>query len=595
VQRIEQRVGDRIEIGPFQEIGERFPDIPRTQYERSVQFISCDGTVRVGAEAIFCALAVSGAGAGLWWYRHCPGWAQICELVYGMVASHRPLMSRWTRRLIGPDLLPSRFLITRWVFLRLLGVVGLCAFLSMWVQMDGLLLRKGIAPAADLVAAVRTYADEQGWSSWHRWFEFPTLAWFSASDGALTALATIGVGASVLLILDCAPGMAIAIMWVCYLSLVQVGGVFFQFQWDALLLETLFLSLFFTPWRVYPRLSTDRDPPLVGVWLLRLLLAKLMFLSGAVKLLAHDDTWTSLRALDVHFFTQPLPNVPAYYAHQLPHVVHAAAILVTLFIELCMPLLVFGPRRLRIAFGMATMFLMTMISLTGNYGFFNVLTFSLAVVCYDDAALRRFVPRSWRRFLPTSPSPGARPSGCWKWRSRALWAIAALILLASAAHSYRRLVRKSQLGAGLIRLSAPFVSVNAYGLFQDMTLERPEIIVEGSRDGNEWHAYEFRYKPGDPARRPAFVGPHMPRLDWQMWFAALGGCRSARWFPAFEAALLEGKPEVRSLLLSDPFGDEPPRYLRTTVYDYQFAETDEPGWWRRTPQGTFCPPLSELE
>jgi hypothetical protein len=141
---------------------------------------------------------------------------------------------------------------------------------------------------------------------------------------------------------------------------------------------------------------------------------------------------------------------------------------------------------------------------------------------------------------------------------------------------------------------APLRSFNAYGLFADMTTVRPEIIVEGSDDGSAWRPYEFRWKPGDPTRRPEFVQPYMPRLDWQMWFAALQGAEHTYWFGPFVERLLAGTPAVTALLASHPFGDHPPRYVRARLYRYEFATTPERRqglWWRRELVGIYAPPV----
>ena len=144
----------------------------------------------------------------------------------------------------------------------------------------------------------------------------------------------------------------------------------------------------------------------------------------------------------------------------------------------------------------------------------------------------------------------------------------------------------------------PFDLVNSYGLFRDMTHTRPEIVIEGSNDGRSWLEYEFRWKPGDLARRPRFVEPHQPRLDWQMWFAALSrfGDERNRWFEALMRRLLEGLPPVVALLEKNPFPDAPPRYVRAILYDYHFtdakAHRETGAWWRREKLGMYCRPLS---
>jgi hypothetical protein len=150
--------------------------------------------------------------------------------------------------------------------------------------------------------------------------------------------------------------------------------------------------------------------------------------------------------------------------------------------------------------------------------------------------------------------------------------------------------------AAMFELQAPFHLVNGYGLFANMTTERPEIVIEGSDDGESWRAYEFRWKPGEPRRRPDFVEPHMPRLDWQMWFAALGSYQTSRWFLPFCRRVLEGSPDVLGLLGTDPFPAAPPRYLRATLYDYRFTNREqrrENGeWWARKPLGPYIPTVT---
>ena len=142
----------------------------------------------------------------------------------------------------------------------------------------------------------------------------------------------------------------------------------------------------------------------------------------------------------------------------------------------------------------------------------------------------------------------------------------------------------------------PFRIVNGYGLFRVMTKSRPEIILEGSADGVDWRPYEFRWKPGDVTQPPRWVAPHQPRLDWQMWFAALGTYRQNPWFVRLAGSLLENNPTVTGLLALNPFPNEPPRYIRATLYDYHFTSWDEHkvtgAWWKREKQGEYLPPIS---
>jgi lipase maturation factor 1 len=139
---------------------------------------------------------------------------------------------------------------------------------------------------------------------------------------------------------------------------------------------------------------------------------------------------------------------------------------------------------------------------------------------------------------------------------------------------------------------APLRVVNSYGLFAVMTTERPEIVVEGSVDGLDWRAYEFRDKPGDVHRAPPMVAPHQPRLDWQMWFAALGSYQQNRWFVNFMIRLLQGEPTVTRLLAYNPFPDVPPKFVRARVYQYHFTRWGSRDWWTREERGTYFPPVS---
>jgi hypothetical protein len=391
-----------------------------------------------------------------------------------------------------------------------------------------------------------------------------------------------GIVLSALLILDIAPGPALAALWASYLSLTVIGQIFMGYQWDALLLETGFLAIFFAPLQLRPRWPR-REPSRVTLWLLRWLLFRLMFSSGLVKLASGDPTWASFTALTSHYETQPLPTPLAWYAHQLPFWFQQLSALGVLVIELLVPFLIFVPlRRARLAAAAALVFLQALIALTGNYTFFNLLAVTLCVLLLDDAFLRRFVPE---RILARFPRHPIRP------RYR-LWFV---VPLAAAILTPSLTLLAAQLGVPLrslpgpavdtLRLALPFHLVGAYGLFANMTTSRPEIVVEGSDDGQNWRAYEFRYKPGDLSRPPPWVAPHQPRLDWQMWFAALGSYEQNLWFGRFLARLLEGSPEVLALLERNPFPDSPPQFVRAILYDYHFTDyaqrSADGRWWRR--------------
>ncbi len=481
--------------------------------------------------------------------------------------------------------------LTRWLFLRLLGLIYLVAFLSLWMQIGGLIGSHGILPAADfLKTASERVGPERFW-----WW--PTFCWLNSQDWFLHFQCGLGVLFSLLLITGVAPVLDLILLWAIYLSLSTVCRDFLGFQWDILLLETGFLAIFLAPrpWR--PSLARETQPSLLVIWLARWLLFRLMFMSGAVKLLSADSTWWNLAALDVHYETQPLPTWIGWYAHQLPEGCQRASVFVMFIIELIIPGLIFGLRQLRgIACG-AFVFLMLLISLTGNYCFFNLLTVALCTLLLDDGILRRFVPQ---RMAGPAPRAAAGEASLFRrLRRGSLGVLALTLLLISAVETLARLIGRQSMPRPLLRLvelASPLRTVNSYGLFAMMTTTRPEIIVEGSADGATWLPYEFKWKPGDLKRRPAIVAPHQPRLDWQMWFAALGDYRQNPWFVKFLVRLLQGSPEVVALLERNPFPDRPPRLVRAVLYEYRFTDrasrAKTGAWWRRERKGLYCPELS---
>ncbi|HET6350063.1 MAG TPA: lipase maturation factor family protein, partial [Candidatus Krumholzibacteria bacterium] len=322
-----------------------------------------------------------------------------------------------------------------------------------------------------------------------------------------------------------------------------------------------------------------------ALWLARWLLFRLMFSSAVVKLASGDPSWRSLTALQFHYFTQPLPPWTAWYAQHWPEWFQKLSVLAMFAVEGVAPFLIWGTRRMRFAAAWAIAGFQLILMTTGNYGFFNILTIALCIPLLDDGVL---TPRGVA--APAVRVPVAR------WARNVFAGVLMIASLGYATGSLRRTPAWLRPVANVSSVLAPLHVVNPYGLFAVMTTDRPEIIIEGSRDGQEWKAYEFRDKPGDPLRRPRLIAPHMPRLDWQMWFAALGDVRQNRWFLVLCWRLLQGSPDVRAMLAHDPFGDDPPRYLRANVYMYTFtsaAERKQTGaWWNRTLRGPYVRTLT---
>ena len=571
--------------------------------------------------------------------------------LYRFIAKRRNIFSALTRFGWGRHTeRPSHFLI-RWAFLRALGIIYLIAFLSLWAQISGLVGSNGIQPAGRLIEVLKQQADaaKVGLDRYHL---VPTLCWWNASDGSLRGQCAAGALFAVLLIIGIAPAPCLFLLWLIYLSLATVCSEFLGYQWDYLLLEVGFLAIFLAPLQWLPRVpwgqnirTLPRSPPHPGpltldggegdsraalaqpadrrpqqhagedagaprpagsigprpsrivLWLLRWLLFRLMFESGCVKLLSGDPTWRNLTALTFHYETQPLPTWIGWYAHQLPVWAQKTSTLAMFCIELILPFFIFLPRRPRFWACCAFVALQVVIILTGNYCFFNLLTLALCLMLLDDAALLRVIPAKWRSLATLDSRPSTRR--LLRWPIQMIMPLACIVVVVSL----------MQLG-GTLRLRIPWPSplysiyqwayplksVNGYGLFAVMTRPRVEIVVQGSNDGRTWLDYEFKYKPGDVARWPGFVEPHQPRLDWQMWFAALSNVQQQPWFLGFCIRLLHGSPEVLALLEHNPFPKTPPHYIRAMRYEYHFtgmAERRKTGdWWRREYRGLYMPPLA---
>lgn len=603
IERWRELTAGTVEYAPFQEVAERFPEIPREAFERSVQFIDTDGTIFSGAEAVFRSLGQNRRCRWMvWCYQRVPGFAAITEAAYAFVARSRQTASFFTRLLWGEDVRRPTYLKSgRW-FLRALGGVYLIAFVSLWMQVDGLIGEHGILPIAEFLPAARVHLGGNAP------FVLPTLCWLNTSNAFLHFLCGAGAVLSVLLIAGFLPVLAFVLLFVSYLSLTIAGQTFLSFQWDILLLETGFLAIFFAPcrWRITAKSDELFSP--AGHFLLKLLLFKLMLMSGVVKLTSGDDSWWNLTALDYHYWTQPLPTVLGWWAHQAPGWFGQLSTFFVLFVECVVPFFIWAPRRVRhIACGLFVL-LQVLIALTGNYCFFNLLTIALCLLLIDDAfwaRKRSVVGRDSVEPSPLAPlsvslgSTESRPT-IWAYGRRIITISALLVLLPLNAmlifSAFKPRTAWLRPIALLGECVEPFRIVNGYGLFRVMTKSRPEIILEGSADGVEWLPYDFRWKPGDVNQRPHWVAPHQPRLDWQMWFAALGTYRQNPWFVGLTRQLLENNPVVTRLLAHNPFPDKPPVYVRSTLYHYHFTSRAEHratgAWWKREARGAYLPPVS---
>lgn len=225
-----------------------------------------------------------------------------------------------------------------------------------------------------------------------------------------------------------------------------------------------------------------------------------------------------------------------------------------------------------------------LIALTGNYAFFNLLTIALCLLLVDDKFLNRVLPKRFSQNAHTASVYNPR------WLT-----IFASIMLALNCLKIAEPVLARQT-AILFYPIEQFEIINSYGLFAMMTTVRQEIVVEGSNDGKTWKAYEFKYKPGNLRRPPPWIAPYQPRLDWQMWFAALSDYQSNPWFVNFMIRLAQGSKAVLSLLETNPFPSSPPKYLQAKLFNYYFTNYDEKeiskNWWKQVPAGIYMPPVT---
>lgn len=557
---------------------------------RHIVLAQPDGTMLVAARAAFAALSTATTEGKLldWAARSVPGFGWFADRGYAWVANHRGWCNRLTTLAWGRSTLRPAYRVSGWMFPRLVGLVYLAAFLSLWVQIDGLAGSKGVLPLGAQMAAIAENFGAAGRMP-EAWWQMPSLLWFGSTDAALHTWLAVGVLASAAMVAGLAPGWAALLAWVCYLSFATAVPVFLNYQWDTLLLETGLLTLLWAPW-CWRQERGAAEPPRLARWLVWWLLFRLMLESGVVKLLGFDqagyNAWLQGTALDYHYFTQPVPLWTSWWFAQLPGWFNRLSLVVVFVIELVLPFFIFGPRRVRMTAFAGFVLLQALIIASGHYGFFNLLTIVLCVSLVDDASWPRRL-RAWLERPPTAVP--ARPSNRARRAVTAALAVALFVVTGLQLLAVLQVVRFEAIRP-VVSWIAPLRSANAYGLFSVMTTERPEITIEGSVDGQTWEAFEFRYKADADKAPPSIFLPHMPRLDWQMWFAALEFHASGRlpdWLLPLLGKLQAGEPAVTRLLAKDPFGAERPEYLRVRLDLLTFAPPGTNGtpspYWNRTP------------
>ena len=480
----------------------------------------------------------------------------------------------------------SSYHLTRFLILRLLGMVYLVAFLSLAQQGRPLIGSKGLLPAQSFLQRAEGYFGSRS----EAFGQLPSLFWWNDSDSFLLAMAVAGTLLSLLVMLGLANGVMLAALWALYLSFNHIGQDWYGYGWEIQLLETGFLAIFLVPlwdWRPFPR----RPPPLIVLWLFRWLAFRIMLGAGLIKIRG-DSCWRDLSCLQYHYQTQPIPNPLSRLLHFMPAWFHKTGVLFNHFVELAAPWFAFGPRLARHLSGFCMALFQVILILSGNLSFLNWLTLIPVLACFDDSLLERLLPRRLAE-RARQAQEGAEPS---RIKGVAVAALALLVIWQSA-DPVRNLLSERQ---AMNTSFNPLHLVNTYGAFGTVGRERPEIIFEGTdeealTDQTVWKAYEFPCKPGDPMRRPCIITPYHYRLDWQIWFAAMSSPQQYPWTVHLVWKLLHNDEGALSLLANNPFPDRPPRYIRARLFRYRFAPLDDPSgaWWKRTELGPWLPALSK--
>jgi hypothetical protein len=464
----------------------------------------------------------------------------------------------------------SEYWYSRWLFERALAAIYLVAFIAAAKQFVPLLGEHGLEPVGRWVQAVPFRAS-------------PSLFYLFPKDNVFRACAWLGIALSIFALTSFPQQMgAVAsaavwtALWMLYLSFVNIGQTFYGFGWETLLCEVGFFTIFAGPSRMAPNLWL--------IWIWRWTLFRLMFGAGLIKLRG-DPCWRDLTCLNYYFETQPMPNPLSWYFHWMPQAIHTAGVVFNHIAEVIVPFAYFAPQPFASIAGIVTMLFQGVLIVSGNLSWLNWLTVVLCIPLISDA---------WLTWLPVHPPTDLSAVPAYH---TAMYVVGAGVALLSIGPVMNMLSPRQMMNASF----EPLHLVNTYGAFGSVTRERYEIVLEGTDETNlgestKWREYEFKGKPGDPARRPPQVAPYHLRLDWLMWFEAMAPTPQSGWFFNLLGNLLHGDRDTLSLLSTNPFPNAPPRYIRAQYYLYKFTTPDEHRksglWWNRQLVGTFYGPVS---
>ncbi|MBT7610930.1 MAG: lipase maturation factor family protein [Bacteriovoracaceae bacterium] len=466
------------------------------------------------------------------------------------------------------DLFTSQdFYYSKMLFQRSLAFIYLMGFLIMFNQGKALLGKNGILPARIFISKVK-------------FSQSPSIFYFFESDQFMTMISVLGAIISVLAIFGITEkyGHAVSmiswfILWITYLSFVNIGQVWFGYGWESMLLEAGFLAIFLGPANV--------AAPVIVIWLIRWVCFRNMLGAGLIKLRG-DEGWRNLTCMTYYYETQPVPNQLSILFHRLPVFLHKGSVLFTFFVEIVAAIGLMLPWWFvgALAGGITILFHIIII-LSGNLSWLNYISIVLCIPCFSDVFFIRFFN------LPAIATAPLAIGHQWL-----VYVLGIFVSFKSWGPIQNLFSSRQSMNRSFDRLHL----VNTYGAFGSITKVRNELVVLGTMDENpenaKWEVYEFKGKPTDVNRMPSLMSPYHWKIDWQMWFAAFGDYQQSPWVLNLVAKLLYADPDALSLLASEPFNRKKPKWVKIDYYKYNFQDPGKSGYWKRKYLGEWLPPLN---
>ncbi len=474
--------------------------------------------------------------------------------------------------------------LTRFVILRLLGIIYAIAFLVAINQIISLIGEDGLLPIGNAVEMIR-----KAIGSAEGFIHLPSIFWFNHSDGMLLFIAWLGFILSCIVAAGYANAIMLFVLWFLYMSFVHLGQDWYSYGWEIQLLETGFLSIFLCPlinMRPFPK----QAPPFQIIVLFRWLIFRIMLGSGLIKIRG-DEIWRNGTALYYHFETQPIPGPLSRWFHFLPHSILKIGVWFNFLAELIAPLFAFWPRTARHIAGVIIVLFQLNIFISGNLSFLNWLTIIPALACFDDGFWSIILPRKLVEKAKAAKAD-CRPS---KPMQATAWIVTIVVIFLSVGPVINLFSSKQIMNISF----DPLDLVNTYGAFGTVGQERYNVIFEGTWDNDSsdkanWRPYIYKGLPVELDERPPQIAPYHLRFDWQMWFASMSTADQYAWTYNLAWKLLQNDASAVGLFAKNPFKDKPPKYVRAVLYKYAFAKpgNTQKRWWRREKLGLWMPALS---